>query len=74
MLRFSNGTECLRRLVETLRHQDSAATAIEYAMVAFLVSIAGFVLVQQYRDRGGRTLSERLEFILTRPAAPAWHR
>jgi Flp pilus assembly pilin Flp len=44
MLRFSNGTECLRRLVETLRHQDSAATAIEYAMVAFLVSIAGFVL------------------------------
>jgi Flp pilus assembly pilin Flp len=44
MSRFSNGTECLRRLVETLRHQDSAATAIEYAMVAFLVSIAGFVL------------------------------
>ena len=43
MLRFGNGTECMRRLLETLRH-DSAATAIEYAMIAFLVSIAGFVL------------------------------
>src|ERR1700726_4082815 len=34
----------------------------------------GICAVQQYRDRGGRTLSERLEFILTRPAAPAWYR
>jgi len=31
-------------LVSILRHDCSAATAIEYALVAFLVSIAGFVL------------------------------
>ena len=44
MLRFGNETKCMRRLLERLRRHDSAATAIEYAMVAFLVSIAGFVL------------------------------
>ena len=31
-------------LVSILRRDCSAATAIEYALVAFLVSIAGFVL------------------------------
>ena len=31
-------------LVSIFRRDCSAATAIEYAMVAFLVSIAGFVL------------------------------
>jgi Flp pilus assembly pilin Flp len=34
----------MTRLVSTLRRDCSAATAVEYAMVAFLVSIAGFVL------------------------------
>ena len=33
----------MRAILSTLRHDASAATAIEYAMVAFLVSIAGFV-------------------------------
>jgi Flp pilus assembly pilin Flp len=37
-------------LLSTLRRDCSAATAIEYAMVAFLVSIAGFVL---YSNIGG---------------------
>jgi len=45
MLRnFNSETEWTRRLLKTLHHHDSAATAIEYAMIAFLVSIAGFVL------------------------------
>ena len=33
----------MRAILSTLRHDHSAATAIEYALVAFLVSIAGFV-------------------------------
>jgi Flp pilus assembly pilin Flp len=33
----------MRAILWTLWRDDSAATAIEYAMVAFLVSIAGFV-------------------------------
>jgi Flp pilus assembly pilin Flp len=37
-------TEGMRRLLKARQLQDSAATAIEYAMIAFLVSIAGFVL------------------------------
>ena len=32
------------RLLTKLKCSDSAATAIEYAMIAFLISIAGFVL------------------------------
>ena len=39
-----SGTERMRRLFQVLLIHDSAATAIEYAMIAFLVSIAGFVL------------------------------
>jgi Flp pilus assembly pilin Flp len=35
--------ERMRTILSTLRRDRSAATAIEYAMVAFLVSIAGFV-------------------------------
>jgi Flp pilus assembly pilin Flp len=34
----------MNTLVSILRRDCSAATAIEYAMLAFLVSIAGFVL------------------------------
>lgn len=34
----------MNTLVSILRRDCSAATAVEYAMVAFLVSIAGFVL------------------------------
>jgi Flp pilus assembly pilin Flp len=37
-------------LLSILRRDCSAATVIEYAMVAFLVSIAGFVL---YSNIGG---------------------
>ena len=36
--------EWICRLLSTLQRQNSAATAIEYAMIAFLISIAGFVL------------------------------
>jgi Flp pilus assembly pilin Flp len=35
--------ERMRAILSTLWRDRSAATAIEYAMVAFLVSIAGFV-------------------------------
>jgi Flp pilus assembly pilin Flp len=35
--------ERMRAILSTLRHDHSAATTIEYALVAFLVSIAGFV-------------------------------
>jgi len=41
---FNSGTEWMCRLLKALHPHDSAATAIEYAMIAFLVSIAGFVL------------------------------
>ena len=37
------GMERMRAVHSTLLHDASAATAIEYAMVAFLISIAGFV-------------------------------
>lgn len=37
-------------LLSSLRRDCSAATAIEYAMIAFLVSIAGFVT---YGNIGG---------------------
>ena len=33
----------MRAILSTLRHDHSAATAIEYALVAFLVPIARFV-------------------------------
>ena len=33
----------MRTILSILRRDRSAATAVEYAMVAFLVSIAGFV-------------------------------
>ena len=33
----------MRAILSTLRHDHSAATAVEYALVAFLVSVAGFV-------------------------------
>jgi Flp pilus assembly pilin Flp len=39
-----SATDWTRRLLQALRRHNSAATAIEYAMIAFLVSIAGFVL------------------------------
>ena len=39
-----SGTEWIRPLLSKPQLDDSAATAIEYAMIAFLVSIAGFVL------------------------------
>ena len=38
-------------ILSALRRDCSAATAIEYALVAFLVSIAGFVT---YSNIGGR--------------------
>ena len=38
-----SGTEWIRPLLSKPQLDDSAATAIEYALVAFLVSIAGFV-------------------------------
>jgi Flp pilus assembly pilin Flp len=34
----------MKTLLSILRRDRSAATAVEYAMVAFLISIAGFVL------------------------------
>jgi Flp pilus assembly pilin Flp len=37
------GMERMRAILSTFWRDCSAATAIEYAMVAFLVSIAGFV-------------------------------
>ena len=40
----------MRAILSTLRHDHSAATAIEYSLVAFLVSIVGFVL---YGNIGG---------------------
>jgi Flp pilus assembly pilin Flp len=40
----------MRAILSTLWRDGSAATAIEYAMVAFLVSIAGFVT---YSNIGG---------------------
>jgi Flp pilus assembly pilin Flp len=37
------GMDEMRTILSILQRDRSAATAIEYAMVAFLVSIAGFV-------------------------------
>jgi Flp pilus assembly pilin Flp len=42
--------ERMSALLSIVRRDCSAATAIEYALVAFLVSIAGFVL---YSNIGG---------------------
>jgi Flp pilus assembly pilin Flp len=42
--------EQMRAILSTLRHDHSAATAIEYALIAFLVSVAGFVT---YSNIGG---------------------
>jgi Flp pilus assembly pilin Flp len=44
----------MRAILWTLWRDGSAATAIEYAMVAFLVSIAGFVT---YSNIGGGVTS-----------------
>jgi Flp pilus assembly pilin Flp len=46
----TGGMEQMRAILSTLRHDHSAATAIEYALVAFLVSVAGFVT---YSNIGG---------------------
>jgi len=40
----------MRTILSTLRYDHSAATAIEYSLIAFLISIVGFVL---YGNIGG---------------------
>jgi Flp pilus assembly pilin Flp len=42
--------ERMRAILATLRHDHSAATAIEYALVVFLISVAGFIT---YSSIGG---------------------